>query len=129
MAAQNFSEGLIRVLVVNLSGVLSEFVGQLVKEQPDMALVGQIEGNVEALIAARSGVDVVILGAAQLDPPPGICSHLLNEIPHLKILVVSTSEAKATGYWLGIRRSQFQTVSAISLINDIRNLYGQTPTI
>jgi chemotaxis response regulator CheB len=129
MATQDLSEGVIRVLVVNLSGVLSEFVTELVKEQPDMTLVGQIEGNLEALVAARTGVDVVILGAAQLHPPPGICSHLLNEAPHLKILVVSTGEAKATGYSLGVRRFRFQALSAGSLIQDIRTLYGQTPTI
>jgi len=126
---QDFSEGLIRILVANLSGILSEFVIQLINEQPDMSLVGQIDGNLEALMAARSGVDVVIVGASALYPPPGICSHLLNEVPNLKILVLSTSEAGATGYWLGVRRRRLKPVSATSLLKGIRDLYRQTPAL
>jgi DNA-binding NarL/FixJ family response regulator len=120
----------IRVLAANLPGILGEVVARLIQHEPDMVLVGHIKGSIEVMLEAKSReVDVLILGAAVLTPPPGLCSLLLTEFPHLKILVLSTNTTGATGYWLGVRHYRLPVVSADSVISSIRQLYAETPSL
>jgi hypothetical protein len=121
--------GKIRVLLANLSGVYAELLIDLLSREGDMHFVDNVQGQVEILLASREGVDVVILGAVQAYPPPGICTHLLNEYPHMKILVLEIQGSSAVGYWLGIRRSRLTNVTDATLISSIRSLFARTPTI
>jgi hypothetical protein len=88
-----------------------------------------VQGQVEILLTSREGVDVLILGAEKAYPPPGICTHLLNEYPHMKILVLEIQGSSAVGYWLGIRRSRLRNVTDATLLSTIRSLFARTPTI
>src|SRR5690348_473973 len=106
----------IRVLIADLPRTLVEVVTRLMEQQPDMALVGQVEGPVDLLLAVRRGVDVVMLGAAQVEPPPGVCSHLLSEHPDLRIVVLAASGDTAAIYWLGLRRQRLAEVSSTDLV-------------
>lgn len=117
----------IRVLVASLSGILLELITNLLQQQPDMQLVGVVQGQVNILLAA-TGVDVLILGAPQVAPLPGICSHLLSEFPHLKILVVTPNGEAARVYWLGLRRQRLGPLSAARLVTEIRLAYAVDPT-
>jgi hypothetical protein len=119
----------IRVLVANMSERLAQPVLQLIREQSDMTLVGQVQDNVNLLLAVGAGVDVVILGAPQVHPPPGICSHLLSEFPNLKILVLAMTSNLAVLYWLGLRHRQVNLVSATTLVKTIRRAYSLNPTV
>ena len=110
-----------RVLIANLSGQLETQLAQLIAQQPDMQLVGQAQTNLELLVLAGSGVDVVmIVDFDPVYPPPGICSHLLSEYPHLKILVVANADDTGMLYWLGLRRQQLRSVSENNLLSSIR---------
>ena len=129
MTTEDAQNSPIRVLIANLSGVLAQFVVQIIQEQPDMELIGQVHGPIETLIEARMQTDVLVLGAEQTYPPPGVCSHLLNETPTLKILVVSTENGAMTGYWLGVRRRRFPAVSPEMLLSNIRRLYAEMPAL
>jgi hypothetical protein len=115
---------IIRVLAANLSAVLIGLAVQLIAQQPDMVLVGQVHGSIDLLVAVGHGVDVLILGAPQVYPMPAICSHLLNEYPDLRILVVTSTGEAAMLYWLGLRRQQLSAVSAVALISSIRHAYA-----
>ena len=117
----------IRILLVNLSGVLGQIIANLVQSQPDMLVVGEINGHVEVLVAVLEGVDVVILGASQKFPLPSICSHLLREFPDLKIMIYTASENEAHGYWLDIRRCRVKVASGTSLIEGLRTLHLVEP--
>jgi hypothetical protein len=116
----------IRVLIANLSGVLAEYVIHLVRHQPDMKMIGLVNGSVEVLYAMKNQVDVLILGTQTLYPPPGLCSTLLSEFPSLKIVVLSTTEERAIGYWLDVQKYQLPTVSADMLVDSIRQLHAMT---
>ena len=95
-----------------------------------MVLAGQVEGQMEILVAARAGVDVIILGAPQLKPIPGICSHLLNETPTLKVLTISLHHHNhGTGYWLNIQRYQAGPLQTGNLPYHIRYLFQLAPTV
>jgi hypothetical protein len=102
---------------------------QLIQEQPDMRLVGHVQGNVELLLAVTTGVDVLILGASQVDPPPGIISHLLSEFPHLRILVIATTGGRACLFWLGLRHRRVDPATPAMLLNTVRRAYTLNPTM
>ena len=119
----------IRILLANLQGLFAQLVLRAIEDQPNMVLAGQVEGQMEILVAARAGVDVVILGAPQLKPIPGICSHLLNEFPHLKIMVLATHKDGAMGYWLGVRRCRIKMVSAATLLDGVKKLSTLSVTV
>src|SRR5688500_5374527 len=96
-----------RVLLVDLPRGLGSELQRSIACQADMLLVDAGEpqpGDRIGLLAAADDVDVLVLGAADAYPPPGVCSHLLGEYPDLKILVVAKTGDIAVAYWLGLRR-------------------------
>jgi hypothetical protein len=111
---------LVRVLVSNLPRVLFEVIAQLIRDQADMLLVGEVQGHLETLLAATQGVDVVILGARKLRPVPGLCTQLLGELPHIKVVALSFSGDDCRVYWLGIRGRNVREMSGASLMSAIR---------
>jgi hypothetical protein len=118
----------IQILLASLPVVLEELVAQLIQQQPDMQLVGHVQGEVELLLAVRHDLDVLILGAPTAQPLPGICTHLLGEYPGLKIVVITASGDLAVLYWLGLRHHQLRTVSLATLPGSIRHAYTLNPT-
>jgi hypothetical protein len=121
----------IRVLLGTMSGVLANLVRQAIAEHgPEMELATEVTVNtpVDLLVAAGTGVDVVILDAPRAYPPPGICSHLLDQFPHLRVMVLSSSGDTAVAYWLGRRQRRLRTVSAETLAGAIRRAHALNPT-
>jgi DNA-binding NarL/FixJ family response regulator len=122
----------IRVLVSNMSGVVMESAASLIEQEPDMVLIGQVDDRVELLIAmsskkaAGNEPDVLVLIASSVDPPPGICSHLLSEFPDLKILLLSATEDEAVAYWLGLRRYRLPTGRPAALLTNIRSVHSMS---
>src|SRR4051794_35573911 len=97
----------IRVLIANLPGAFGRAVVELVREQADMQLAGPVNGNIDTLLAAAKGTDVIIVGASQVAPLPAICTHLLGEFTDLRIIILGAGdEAVAKLYWLGLRRQE-----------------------
>lgn len=123
----NESSDRIRVLLADLPGVMSDLLSDVIRGQPDMTLVGMAQDGIDLLVAAGQGVDVVIMGASQLSPPPGICTHLLSEYPDLRILVLAQSGDQAALYWLGLRRQRVHVLSAQTLMTNIRRVYRINP--
>ena len=120
----------IRVLLADLPGIYGEVLHAVLAREPDMAVVGQVEGNLDILAASRHNTDVVILGVSQTDGPPGICSHLLSESPALKILTVSLhNNNHGIGYWLNIQRYQAGPLQTGNLPYHIRYLFQLAPTV
>lgn len=121
----------IRVLLGTMSGVLAELVRRAIEAHgPEMELVAEMAVNdpVDLLVAASRQVDVVVLDAPYAYPPPGICSHLLDQLPHLRLLVLSSSGDAAVVYWLGRRQRRLRTVSAETLAGAIRRVHALNPT-
>ena len=117
----------IRVLLANISGVLSELVVEVIGQQPDIQIVGQVQDPVDLMLRAGQGVDVLVLGAAMIDPLPGICSNLLVEYPDLRIVVLAATGQVAMLYWLGLRRKRVRAVSAAALLAVLRRAYSLNP--
>jgi hypothetical protein len=119
----------IRILIANLSDPLTDMFVNIVEQSPQMHIVGQVKGQVEVLIAVKVGVDVVVLGAPKAEPAPGIVSHLLNEFPFMKVVVLSTSEDRAMGYWLGVHHTRIDRSTPNTLLHGIETLFKMTPTV
>ncbi len=113
----------IHVLLADMPEVLAQLIAQVVEQQGDMQLVGRVEGAVETL-AAASAADVAIVGVGLIEPLPAICSHLLHEYPHLRILALSTHSDEIACYWLGLRRQRLRGGSAEQVLRSIRYIYG-----
>jgi hypothetical protein len=102
----------IRIVIGDMPEVLLRLLAQAIHERHDMVLVGEGQDPIGMLQVMRDDVDVAILGSDTVADCPGICSHLLSEYPHLKIVLLSHNENAARAYWLGLRR---QTVDADSM--------------
>ena len=125
---QDDSLSIIRVLVANLPAPRARLVTRLIQQQSDITLVGQVMGQVEVLLATEMDTDILIFGAPRAHPPPGICSHLLAEYPHLRILVLAHSGGTAAMYWLGMQHSNPVHISRHDLLSTIRDLYHLNST-
>lgn len=128
MDAHRGSHGaaVIHVLIANLSGVVAAMVKQTVQQQPDLKLLGSIEGGMEIDVAVAE-TDVLVLGADDVYSPPEICLRLLSDYPNLKILVLKTTNDDAIAYWRALHCRQMQVMSSQTLIESIRQIYSLSP--
>jgi hypothetical protein len=112
----------IRVLITDVSDLFYRQIAELIRAEPDLTLVGRVNGRVELLLAVDDGIEVVVIGAPQRIPPPGIYSHLLSEYPNLKVLVLAANTGELDMYWRGLRRKHLGSLSEAALIGRIREL-------
>ena len=110
----------VRLLAANLPDQVFSLLAQALQGQPEIKLVGHVHGQLPILVAAAVGVDILILGASAVQPLPGICTHLLHEFPHLKIIVSSADSSAAIMYWLNVQQVELPTLSVMSLRKIIR---------
>jgi DNA-binding NarL/FixJ family response regulator len=100
--------------------MLRSAVKPLVAGQPDMAVVGEIDKPFGVLLAVgQTHADVVILCLKNAELP-GICSHLLSEYPHIKILGISVDARHAVLYEHRAQMIPIGNVSPEALLDTIR---------
>ncbi len=121
------SLGPIRVFAADVPDEFYQELAEAIKHQPDLQLLGRAQDRLELLLAVGQGVDVLLIGAAQVHPPPGICSHLLSEFPDIKILVLAFAGDRTMLYWRGLRRRQLARLSTLGLQAEIRSAYAIDP--
>jgi hypothetical protein len=125
----------IQVLIANLPDLVYQLVAGPIEREPDMVLralpLDPAQDRVERardLLVASASIDVLILGVERLVPLPGICSHLLNAFPYLKVIALAENGEAAMLYWLGLRRQRLRLVSASSLVRSIRRVHMANQT-
>ncbi|MGQ0570739.1 MAG: hypothetical protein ACT4P5_14625 [Armatimonadota bacterium] len=92
-----------------------------VLEQPDIEIVGELDDPFGLLLeAGRAQADVVILGLHDAEFP-GVCTHLLTEYPHIKILGITKDGRRAFLYELRPRKVVVGEVSPQGLLTAIRS--------
>lgn len=116
----------IRILMANLSEPLRHSIVEMAHKGFQLRSVGQAIENTEALFAARTDRDLVILSAPDFKPILEIISHLLSASPHLKIPVLSTSQDRGQG-WLSVQRCPIDYSTADMLRNSIQALSRMMP--
>lgn len=120
------SDTLIRVVLAGLSEVLEAILNHIFHKHPDIEIVQVVDGDAELLVASQMGVDIVLLGADKVSPCPKICSHLFNQFPEVKVIVISQNGEQAIAYWLGMQLSAVDMRSNMNLIYMIKTLSSQS---
>lgn len=87
----------IRILLVDDHQLVREGIASLVRMQPDMEVVGEAAGGIEALERARALLPDVVLMDVQMPAGDGITATELikAEIPSTKVLMLTVSEDNA----------------------------------
>src|SRR6266702_1133987 len=111
----------IRILLAQLPHVLQGTLERTLSEQPDMVVT--LAGNhVEVLLAAgETQTDVVMIGMENAQPP-GVVSHLFDEYPSLRIIVVDAGDQRGFLYDLRPELVPIGEVSSVQFPNVIRTL-------
>jgi chemotaxis response regulator CheB len=79
-----------------------------------MEVVGESSDSLDLLCSiGRLQPEVIFLWTADRLKEPGICSHLLQEYPHLKIVVISPERYTISD--VGVRARQFSDFSVDSI--------------
>jgi DNA-binding NarL/FixJ family response regulator len=111
----------IKVMLSSRPKMLSDVIRNIIKRQPDMILVGEVIDPIKLLFASReTAVDVVIVTPLKTDGVPRICSHLLAEHPHLKILTLSETGESAFLYQSDCEKRYINNPSEQSILCVIR---------
>ena len=111
----------IKVMLSSRPKMLSDVIRNIIKRQPDMILVGEVIDPIKLLFASReTAVDVVIVTPLKTDGVPRICSHLLAEHPHLKILTLSETGKSGFLYQSDCEKRYINNPSEQSILCVIR---------
>ena len=109
-----------RVLLANHPMMIPDAIRQLLAEQEDMEIVGDLRGPMKILQETGSTkADAVILAHEGTDEP-GLCSQLLAVYPDLTILSVTPDLASAFTQQLCSRRRDFTTVQRQDIVQSLR---------
>lgn len=84
----------IKVLLANRPRMMREMVRQIIEDQQDMEVAGEVLAPVDLLVAVReTKADAVILGMNDSEEL-GLTSHLLVEYPGLTILSLAPNGSR-----------------------------------
>ncbi len=100
--------------------MLRDVFKQVMSDQPDMEVVGELTDPMALLLAARQTQAEVVIVGLENSELPGICSHLLSEYPHIKVLGVTADGRRAFLYELRPRKVPIGEVSPLGLLDAIR---------
>lgn len=111
----------IKVLLASRPKILSQVLRNMIDRQPDMQVLGEVVDPIDLLLVARATpVDAIIVMPLNSEGEPKICSHLLREHPHLKIVTVSAKGETASLYESGSRKRRIDEPSEPSILGAIR---------
>jgi len=113
----------IHVVIANLPHVVEAAISQTLVKQRNIIVESSVHGEIALLLAVKPSTDVLLLGTPSLSPPPGICSHLLNEFPHLRILAIEAETDMWAVYWLGVKQKTFAKLLIETLLKDLYQAY------
>jgi DNA-binding NarL/FixJ family response regulator len=81
------------VLLAKMPPLWAGLLTNLIDDQPDMEVVGEVSDVVELLRIIRQAeqaeISVVLLPLTAFGELPGVCSHLVAEHPDLRVIVLS----------------------------------------
>lgn len=79
----------VKILLGEIAAAWKHTLKELVAENGELQVVGEVEKPVDILLQAKSvSPDVVVLSQDPQGAEPGICSHLLLEYPNVVVVLV-----------------------------------------
>ncbi len=104
--------------------MLGDVFRRVVRDRPDMKIVGEISDPLGLLLEVGSRRAQVVIMGSKTTEPPGICSHLFNEYPHVKVLSVSADGRRALLCDLRPRQVVIADASAQALLDTVRAAFA-----
>jgi DNA-binding NarL/FixJ family response regulator len=114
--------GRVRVVLMDLSPLLRDIIGEIVALEADMTVVAQLSDTARLLSVIREpGAEVVIIGC---DPTtsPGLIAEMLGVAPRLKVICLETDRHEATLHELKLGSTTIPNPSVDNLIAAIRTV-------
>ncbi len=113
----------IKLLVSSRPKLLSEVIRNLINSQLDMEVVGEVLDPLQLyLYIQKTQVHGIVITPLNANGEPKICSILLNEQHHLKILTLSSKSEAAYLYQFGMKRLRIDDPSPQSIIDTLRSV-------
>jgi|SRR6266436_2181909 len=116
----------IKVVVANRPRLMRELVLATISDQPDIEIVGVLEGVIDDEAAVLQMVEqahpeFLIIALDQSDERPHICDVLLDRFPHMCILALAAERNCSIFYWanLDIRSNRIEN-SEDGILNALR---------
>lgn len=111
----------IKVMLASRPKMLSDVIQNIIRRQPDMIMIGDVVDPIRLLFVTReTAVDVVIVTPLKSNGEPKICSHLLAEHPHLKVVTLSSEGEKAYLYQSAVPRLCIDEPCGTTILDAIR---------
>lgn len=86
----------LRILLGEINSEWASLVKRLAAADQEIKIVGQVKAPLDLLLQAKMlNVDVVVISQLPDGEEPGICSHLVLEVPNVIIVLVPSSAAPA----------------------------------
>lgn len=117
-----------RVLLVGMPRLLVDIILPIVASEPDMSVVGQVSRSDLFTAARHTRADIVVVGQGAKDDREEReeYTHLLLELPRLKVLTIADDARSAALFELQPRRVPLGEVSANTLRSAIRGSESAT---
>lgn len=94
---------LIRVAVANRPRLMRELVLETITEQPDIAIVAEIQNQGEiASVVEETRPDFLIISLDDTNQCPPICDMLLRRYPEMKILALAPERNSSMFFWASV---------------------------
>jgi len=114
----------VRVLVANRPRLMRDLVLEIISDQPDIEVLGEIEDESKIVqVVAESQPDFVIVALDSPNRRPPICDHLLTHYPLIKILAVAPEHDNTVFFWSGIQSAAVES-SEEGILNVLRGKSG-----
>ena len=111
----------IKVMLASRPKMLSDVIRNMVGNQHDMEVVGEVLDPIELLIAVKAiKVDIVIITPLKANGVPRICCQLLKEHPLLKVMTLSVEGESAYLYQSDSPRIRIDEPSEKAIFDVIR---------
>ena len=115
----------IKILLLDVPAEIQDVLEGVIQRQDNMETVGEAFDPINLLLTVDdTESDVVIMGHANADRMPGICTHLLAEYPDLLILTLSTEDSRAFLYERKIAQKEITFQSPEDLIDSIDEAFS-----
>ncbi len=93
----------VRVLVANRPRLMRELVREVIADQPDIEIIGELSDENELLQAVEDArPDIVILAMDDADDRNTLCGFLIGRYPQMKILAIAPEKNVGLFYWATI---------------------------
>lgn len=110
----------LRVLLGEISSEWEQILKRLAAADQGLKIVGQVNDSLRLLLEARTlQADVVVLSQLPDGSEPGICSHLVLELPNVIVVLVPASSAAHSLIRMVLYREQLPA-SGTALYSAIR---------